>query len=179
MIMEFVRIGNVGRPHGVFGGFFVGDRDAGLSQSLVDLEVFVGKAALPGVSYKVSKQKNSGGRTVLHFAGMGSREQVGEIKGQSLFLKRADVSLDPASEYLWQDLVGQKVIDKDGVEVGIARSVMNYGASDILRIEHEERGILLVPLVGAYFAMDLLGADAPYIKLEHSLEIFADTWETA
>lgn len=175
---KWVKLGNIGRPHGVRGGFFIGDRTGLLDLSVKGKALFCGEDPEVGGRYlTVGSQKTSAGRTVLHFTELSYRDQIEAIKGQSLFITRAEIGIDDSQEYLWDELVGLRVVDCNNQDLGVAERVSNFGASDILSIRHSSRGRLELPLVESYFDMSL-GESSDKLQLIVSLDLFSDCWET-
>ena len=173
---EWVKIGDIGRPHGVRGAFFVGSRGDELGFSLKGLGLRLGSdPTSSNESQKVLSQKTSGGRTVLELESLKSRNEIESLKGKSLWVSRNDVPVDDDSEYLWNDLIGLSVLDEVGVVLGKIVEVSNFGASDLVTI-HGERGTLDIPFVSSYVSMDSHFENG--VTLSVSASVFDDCWET-
>ena len=76
---------------------------------------------------------------------------------------------------MWHDIVGKRVVDNSGKELGTIISIDNYGAADIVVIE-AEKGLLPVSFVSTYFDMSFKRKDE-LIKMLVDVEIFDESWE--
>jgi 16S rRNA processing protein RimM len=86
------------------------------------------------------------GRPLAAFEGVDDVNAAETLVGASLALERADVVLSPG-EYLDADLVGCRLVDSRGVEVGDVVAVEHYPAQDMLVVGP---GRTLVPMVAAF-----------------------------
>jgi ribosomal 30S subunit maturation factor RimM len=82
--------------------------------------------------------------------------------------------VDYAKEYLWVDLVGKEVLDKDGRLVGQIARVENFGAADIVIIQ-KNKVELPLPLVDYYFDMTFTG-NSP-LRLVVDAKTFVESWQ--
>ena len=127
-----VRIGRVGRPHGVDGAFVVEDASEDPSRFEVGAELLIGgEPAIVLLSRQVG-----GGRRAIKLDRRADR-------GSELTVHRAALSpLDTGSYYV-ADLVGAEVVDERGVRVGFVLDVIPGPANDALELDTG----LLLPLV--------------------------------
>jgi 16S rRNA processing protein RimM len=127
-----VRIGRVGRPHGVDGAFVVEDASEDPSRFEVGAELLVsGEPAIIVLSRQVGR-----GRRAIKLDRRADR-------GSELTISRdALPPLDVGSYYV-ADLVGAEVVDERGVYVGFVRDVLPGPANDALELDTG----LLLPLV--------------------------------
>lgn len=129
----YLWLGQVGRPHGVRGAFFLKTKD--------------NRSDWPGYK-QVLLQKNddsqllavensylSGGKLALQISGIKSREACDELYNAHLFVARSEI-LTTQDEYVVGDLVGCRVEveGRDGV-YGTVIAVHNFGAQETLEIE--------------------------------------------
>jgi len=127
-----VRIGRVGRPHGVDGAFVVEDASEHTSRFEVGAELLVGgDPAIVVLSRQVGR-----GRRAIKLDRRADR-------GSELTVPRAALPpLDTGSYYV-ADLVGAEVVDERGVRVGFVLDVIPGPANDALELDTG----LLLPLV--------------------------------
>ncbi len=85
------------------------------------------------------------GRPLIAFDGFGDAGMAQALVGATLMLDRADVRLAPG-EYLDDDLVGCRVVDGGGVDVGAVIAVEHFPAADMLVVGS---GRTLIPMVAA------------------------------
>lgn len=177
MTKKWLRLGCIGRPHGVRGGVFIAERADALGYSVRSKVLVCGEDPARGKPLKVASQKLSGGRSVLQFVECPSRDDIEALKGQALFIRREDTCIDDSQEYFWEELVGLKVVDCDNDDLGVVERVSNFGASDILSIVHSELGRLDLPFVHSYFDLHH-GAESGSLRLIVSKKLFDECWET-
>jgi 16S rRNA processing protein RimM len=128
----FVRIGRVGRPHGVDGAFVVEDASDDPSRFEVGAQLLVdGELAAVVLSRQVGK-----GRRAIKLDRRVDR-------GAELTVLRAALPPLESDTYYVADLVGMEVVDVHGAHVGVVREVVPGPANDALELE---TGALL-PLV--------------------------------
>lgn len=75
------------------------------------------------------------------------------LKNKTVFIDRADADL-PEGAYFLQDIIGAKVVDEDGTEIGILSDILETPASDIYIVKGETEH--MIPAVPEF----ILSADA-------------------
>lgn len=130
-------LGQVGRPHGVKGAFFLKTQDNRVEwPGYTTVMIGVQQAR----SAKVEKAYVSGGKLALQIEGLSSREQVESLYNGYLFVSRDQVKLDD-SEFLVVDIVGSQVEIEGRVGVfGEVIAVHDFGAQETLEIKVKETG---------------------------------------
>ena len=130
---ELVRVGRVGKPHGLDGSFFV-------EQASEDPERFAVGATLhaDGQPAKVVAAKRSRGRPVIRL----DREVE---RGAELTVPRADLPPPGENEYYEFQLVGLEAEEEGGRALGRVAALQPGVANDVLELESG----LLLPLVEA------------------------------
>ena len=125
-------LGQLGRPHGVKGAFFLKTQDNRTEWPGYN-SVYIGpQSAKASV---VRKAYLSGGKLALQIEGIESREQAEALYNAYLFVSRNQVDLG-VSEYLVVDIVGSQVEIEGRVGVfGEVISVHDFGAQETLEIK--------------------------------------------
>ena len=129
---EVVRIGKVGRPHGVDGAFVVEQASDDPRRFEVGAEILV-----DGERARVLESREVGGRR------RAIKLDVRAPRGAELAVPRGDLSPLPGDSYYVADLVGLEVLDEQGDVVGRVRDVHPGPANDALDLDTG----LLLPLV--------------------------------
>jgi len=125
---ELVRVGRVGRPHGLAGAFVV--EAASENESLFD----PGATLLAGgVAATVVERKRAGGRLVL-------RLEPRPERGAALEVPREALPAPEEGSYYVADLVGLEVVEEGGRTLGRVRDVSGGVANDVLELDS---GVLL------------------------------------
>ena len=132
-LSELVKVGRVGRPHGLDGSFFV-------EHASEDEERFRKGATLhvDGEPAKVVTSKRSGGRPVIRL----DRESP---RGAELAVPRDELPPPGENEYYELQLVGLAVEEEGGRPLGRVAGVQPGLANDVLELDSG----LLLPLVAA------------------------------
>ena len=94
-----------------------------------------GAAALSLVSGRPSK-----GALIARAKSVETREAAEALAGLELYLPREALPPAQEDEFYLADLIGLRVTEADGRELGRIKSVQNFGAGDLLEIEPAEGG---------------------------------------
>ena len=86
------------------------------------------------------------GMAILKLAGMDRIEDIEEYKGCDLLVSREDAIPLNEGEHYVADLIGMKVIEDTGRELGVLKDVMTTGANDVYVVDRGERE-LLIPVI--------------------------------
>jgi len=90
----------------------------------------------------VESAKVHGATVVAKLAGITDRDQAAVLQGMRVAISR-DAFPDAATgEFYWADLVGLKVVNTAGVELGAVSRVFETGANDVLVVEGERERLL-------------------------------------
>lgn len=139
---DLIRIGNVGKPHGVRGAFLVhGAIDAAAMRP--GFEMRVGERTL-----KVVSRAGTDERPIVQVEGVGDRDAAAELRGETLFARRGDLTPLAEGEWYASDLEGMTVRTVDGDAVGEVTRLSNLPSVDVLEVAQAEGGEpLLVPMI--------------------------------
>jgi 16S rRNA processing protein RimM len=129
----FLWLGQVGRPHGVRGAFFLKTEDnrtdwPGYKQVLV-------KSSTGEQLMAVEKSYLSGGKLTLQLTGIDSREACENFYNAYIFVARGEITTT-ADEFVVGDLIGCSVAveGREGI-YGRVVAIHNFGAQENLEIE--------------------------------------------
>jgi 16S rRNA processing protein RimM len=128
----FVRIGRVGRPHGLDGAFVVEEASEDARRFEVGSTLLVaGEQAVVVISRRVG-----GGRPAIKL------DRAVE-RGAELTVPRAELPPPESGSYYVADLVGLEVVETEGERLGVVADVLPGVANDVLELDTG----LLLPLV--------------------------------
>ena len=133
MAEELVRIGRVGKPHGLDGSFFVEHASDEETRFAVGATL-----AVDGEPAKVVGSKRSRGRPVI-------RLDRDAPRGAELAVPREELPPPDEGEFYAFQLVGLEVVEEGGRTLGRAAAVQPGVANDVLELDSGE----LLPLVDA------------------------------
>ncbi len=132
-----VRVGVVGRPHGLRGAFHVHMDDPGSDCLDGVREVWTLGWGKPPRKHSVAAATSAGpGRWTLQLEGVTTREAALAMKGREVHVDAACLELE-AGEILVADLPGHDVVEAGRV-VGRIESTYWNGAHDVLTVETAE-----------------------------------------
>ncbi len=139
---ELLRVGRVGRPHGLDGGFTVSDPTERLE--LLD----AGRSVLvAGRDMNIVARRGTADHPILLLEGVGDRTAAEALRGEAIAVPRAVLGTLEEGEFLVDDLVGCEVVDGER-PVGRVSDVLLLPSADTLEVERPGGEPLLVPLVG-------------------------------
>lgn len=84
---------------------------------------------------------------ILKFKGIDNINDIEKYRGQSLYVTRENAVKLKKDEYFIADLIGIKVQDEDGKELGVLNDVIETGANDVYQIRMTDGRELLLPAI--------------------------------
>jgi len=139
-MVDWLRAGTVGSPHGLDGSFHVSHPNAPLLT--LGVEVLVG-----GRERRVTRRAGTDARPILRVEGCDDRDSARALGGSELLVAR-ELAPDLEEDEWWaEDLVGCIVYDA-GRRVGIVVRLLGLPSCEVLEVgRDDDRPDLLVPLV--------------------------------
>ncbi len=125
-------VGRVGRPHGVRGAFVVEQASEAPERFAIGARLLAGGERVEVVESK----RAGGGRLVI-------RLDRGVVRGTALEVPRAELPEPEEDSYYVFQLVGLRVEEEGGAELGGVADVVPGSANDVLELDSG----LLLPLV--------------------------------
>ena len=139
-MVDWLRAGTVGRPHGLDGSFHVSQPNPqllGLSSSVL----------AGGRERRVTRRAGTDARPIMRLEGCDDRESARALAGEELLVARAEAPGLEEDEWWAEDLEGCLVHD-GGRRVGTVSRLLGLPSCEVLEVERETGGpALLVPLV--------------------------------
>ncbi len=97
---------------------------------------------------EIESCRESGGRTlIVKFKGIDSIELAEALEGLDLYAKKEDLKEPEKGEYYIFQLIGLKVIDNKGEELGAVINVIKNPGHDLLEVRTWGNKTFMVPLV--------------------------------
>lgn len=84
---------------------------------------------------------------ILKFKGYDNINDIEKYRGKSLYVTRENAVRLKKDEYFIADLLGIKVLDEDGGELGVLQDVIETGANDVYQIRMSDGRELLLPAI--------------------------------
>lgn len=85
-------------------------------------------------AYKISVITTKKDYIIAGIEGINNRNQAETLRNTKLFIKRSELPQPSSEEYYHADLVGIEARSEEGVQLGIVKNVLNFGAGDILEV---------------------------------------------
>jgi 16S rRNA processing protein RimM len=143
-----VCVAQVGAPHGVRGEVrlwtFTADPMAVTQYGPLESED--GKR-----TFEIEKVRQAKDHLVARLRGVPDRDAAERLTNIKLFVLRERLPAPEDGEFYIADLIGLRVDDEDGNEIGAVIAVHNFGAGDIVEIQPPEGGTMLLPFTEAAF----------------------------
>ena len=83
-----------------------------------------------------------GKAVIAQIVGVNDREQAAELVGKEIAVEREMLPETEDGQYYWMDLIGLKVIHRDGTELGKIRSMLETGANDVMVVAGEQERLI-------------------------------------
>ena len=84
---------------------------------------------------------------ILKFKGLDNINDIEKYRQKSLYVTRKNAVRLQRDEYFIADLIGLKVQDEDGMELGTVTDVIETGANDVYEVEMADGKSLLLPAI--------------------------------
>lgn len=78
------------------------------------------------------------GEAIVWFGGVRDRNAAEALKGEQLFVRREALPDPEPGEFYHADLVGLPAEDETGAPVGTVKAMHNFGAGDLIELEHTD-----------------------------------------
>ena len=145
-----IAIGYVVRPKGVRGEAVVEPLTGDVDRFDEVEEIILERSGQPPRRLRIAGWRPDGRGILVKFAGIDSPEAVaGEVAKGYLTIPREEVPEPPQGTYYVFDLVGCRVEDEDGTELGKVADVQEMPSADLLVVRNGQREVL-IPLVGDF-----------------------------
>jgi 16S rRNA processing protein RimM len=137
-----VCVAQIGAPHGVRGEvrLWTFTADPMAVTRYAPLQTEDGKQA-----FEIEAVRPAKGHLVARLRGIDTREAAERLTNIKLFVPRERLPEIEADEFYHADLVGLRVEDENGSEIGAVIAVHNFGAGDLLEIQPLDGGAMLLP----------------------------------
>ncbi|HUL63722.1 MAG TPA: ribosome maturation factor RimM [Burkholderiaceae bacterium] len=117
---------------------------------------------------EVTGVRRHGGGIVAKWVGCDDPETAERLRGAQVHVGRSDFPALAEGEFYWVDLVGARVLNRAGVELGKVTGLRNNGAQDMLEVARAEQPEVLIPLVEAY--VDAIDAKGGLIRVDWEVD---------
>ena len=143
-----IALGLILKPRGLFGELLIRPYQARSRNLRPGLPALI-KTPDKEIHAAIKAVNFVGKRVFVKFDGIDDREKAEACIQGELFGKRCDLLPTEPDEYFVFDLVGLRVTDRGGSEIGKVREIITLPANDVLVVD-TAKGEVLVPFVKKY-----------------------------
>lgn len=94
---------------------------------------------------RVAEGQRHGKTVILRLEGVDDRDQAAGLIGAEIGTSRTELPEPGEGHYYWSDLIGLKVVHRDGTALGTIKEMLETGAHDVMVVEGEQER--LIPFV--------------------------------
>jgi len=98
-----------------------------------------------GRSFELQVRRVTAKGVVARIAGVADRSAAEGLKGTDLYVARSVLPEVEEDEFYYSDLIGLAVEDREGKRIGSVTRIDNYGAGDVIEVELDAGGSLMLP----------------------------------
>jgi 16S rRNA processing protein RimM len=150
-----IAVGQITRPHGVGGEVRVLPLTDFPERFDQLAEVRVGQDENQITTLKVASRRWHNQWLLLKFEEMDTRDQVLALSGNYLFVPGDQTHPLPPGRYYFYQLLGLKVLDEKGQEIGEITHITQGGANDVYHVRGKDREILIPAIKSVVQEIDL------------------------
>ena len=136
-----VCLGAIASPHGVRGMV----RVKPFTENPRDIAAYGPVVLDDGRAFTLTAQSLSKGLVMTRLEGVTTREEAEALKGERLYVTRAQLPQAAADEVYQADLIGLAAIDPDMGVVGRVTAVFDFGAGEMLEVKPLKGKPVLLP----------------------------------
>lgn len=158
----FLVVGKLRKPHGVQGEMTMEVLTDFPERLVVGSTLYVGKEYRP---LQVRSLRWHGGMILLAFQGMTDPEAVGEWRNTWVYVRADDIPSLEVGEYYHHQLLGLQAITEEAEPLGLVTDILETGSNDVLVVQSETGGDILLPFTDEVILEVDLGAGIIYVRL--------------
>lgn len=140
----FLVVGKLRRPHGIHGEILMDVLTDFPERLMPGKSVLVGEAHRP---FEIVHLRGHEPALLISFEGVETREDAGEFRNQMVYVKADALPELPEGEFYHHELIGLRVEDEAGQELGVLEEVLVTGANDVYLVRMADEKELLLPAI--------------------------------
>jgi 16S rRNA processing protein RimM len=147
----------MGRVSGLFGvkGWLKIYSHAAPREGILDYKVWYLMRDGNWQPFRVAAGQRQGKSVVAHLEGYDDRDQATPLLGSDIAIRREQLPALADGEYYWSDLEGLRVVNLQGIELGVVSYLFETGANDVLVVKGERERLIPYTLGMAVKSIDL------------------------
>lgn len=160
---DYIVVGQINGLHGVRGWVKVFSHTQPRN-NILSYPIWYLRQGGDWVAAELVEGRPQGKGIVARIKGYDDRDQAAALLKCEIAILREQLPKASPGEYYWADLEGLKVINVEGVELGVVDHLMETGANDVLVIQQGEVE-RLIPYISGQFVLDV-SLDEGVIKVD-------------
>ena len=149
----FLAVGLLRRPHGVEGEILMEVLTDFPERLRTGRTVYVGEDHQP---MRITHKRSQDTALLITFSGIDTPEAAGLLRNKRVYIQADNLPELPEGEYYHHQLMGLKVIDENGAEIGSLTEIIETGANDVyVATSIEGKEILFPAIESVILAVDL------------------------
>ncbi|MCD4672844.1 MAG: ribosome maturation factor RimM [Anaerolineaceae bacterium] len=137
-------VGKLRRPHGIHGEILMDVLTDFPDRLGPGKEVYVGESHRP---YEIIHMRRHDPALLVTLDGIDTRESAGELRNQLVYVYADGLPDLPEGEYYHHQLMGLRVEDEAGNELGVLEQILVTGANDVYLVRTSDDKELLLPAI--------------------------------
>ncbi len=133
---EYIVVGKIGSTYGVQGWLKIFSFTEVMA-NILDYDPWYMEDGNSWKIIEINAGREHGKALVAHLVGYDTPEQARLLTGKKIAVKRSQLPALPSNEYYWTDLIGLKVIDQRGQELGNILYMLETGSNDVFVIKNQ------------------------------------------
>jgi 16S rRNA processing protein RimM len=129
---DLIEIARIQGPHGLKGKMRITPFGDSFEQFKTYSHLIIGLEGHPVKVLSAEQKKNS---YIISLEGYVSIDQVEKIRGRTVYVKRDQLGDLEDNEYYWRDIIGLKVLDENGRELGEVVDIFATGSNDVYVVD--------------------------------------------
>lgn len=152
---KLILLGSCSKAHGIKGGFsahLINQHDSSLEKGTsVVLKPKTKSSSIPveGDEFKISSI-SFGNKCIIYFEGIDDRNSVEAMIPFEIHINRSELPELEDGNYYIEDLVGLKVLNGKGEQVGKVKTYFDNGAQTVLVVK-KDKGVVELPFIEQFF----------------------------
>ncbi len=129
---DLIEIARITGPKGLKGKMWITPYGDSFERFRHYTHLRIGRQGEPRKILGLSRHK---GRYLLDLEGITDIGQVEAVKGEPLYITREQLEPLGEDEYYWHDLIGMRVVDTQGKELGKVVKIFSTGSNDVYVVD--------------------------------------------
>jgi 16S rRNA processing protein RimM len=129
---DLVEIARIHGPHGLKGKMRITPFGDSFERFQNYSHLIIGPEGIPAKVISSEQKKNA---YIIELEGYDSIDQVEKLKGLTIYVKRDQLEDLEKDEYYWRDIIGLKVLDENGRELGEVVEIFATGSNDVYVVD--------------------------------------------